>query len=196
MKTKWPQPDFLAQKPRRPVIVWVWSVAGLAVAAIALGDWSAVRRDLEAQRERLARATQRTAGTASRPRMSASASSPASELDARRAARAVVDRIAHPWDRILANVEAETPDGLQWLEFAHDADDANVRLEGAAADVPEVLRFVDNLAGRAGWSDVVLGRLRIADGRESNAAGPRWHFELHAGIDAHRIALARPAGAP
>ena len=199
MKTTWPRPDFLAQAPRRPALAWLWGIAALAVVAVSLGDWVAARRDLYMERERLARATQRTTVVRSRPRAAAStssASASASELDARRAAQSVVDRIAHPWDRILANVEAETPDGLQWLEFTHDADEPGVHLEGAAAEVPDVLRFVDNLSGRAGWSDVVLGRLRTADGRETTPSGPRWRFELRAGVDARRIALARPAGEP
>jgi hypothetical protein len=190
---RWPQPDFLARAPRRPAIAWLWVSAAAVVAALAGADGVAAWGELAEQQQRLARATQRAPAGVPRPRGVASASS-AAEADAIRSARNVVDRIAHPWDRILANIEAETPDGLQWLELAHDADDPGVRLEGTASDVASVLRFVDNLADHPGWSDVVLGRLRTAEGREVDASAPGWHFELQAAIDAPRIALARRAG--
>jgi len=193
MNPNWPQPDFLARAARRPALAWCCGVAGLVVAALALNDWLAARHDLDAQRDRLARASQRMAPAPARPRIAASGPL-VPEVDAIRAAQRVVDRIDHPWDRILANVEAETPADLQWLELEHDADEATLRLEGAAGDVRSVLQVVDNLSDRPGWSDVVLGRLRTADARELAASTPPWHFELHASIDARRLALARPGG--
>ena len=193
MSTNWPQPDFLAGTPRRPALAWWCGAAGLVVAALALNDWLAARHDLDVQRDRLARATQRSVSAIARPRVAASGPL-VPEADAIRAAQRVVDRIDHPWDRILANVEAETPEGLQWLELEHDADEATLRLDGAAGDVRSVLQVVDNLSDRPGWSDVVLGRLRAADAHELAASTPPWHFELHAAIDARRLALARPGG--
>ena len=193
MSTTWPQPDFLARAPRRPALAWWCAAAGLIVAALSLNDWLAARHDLEAQRDRLARANQRALAASARPRVAASGPL-VPEVDAIRAAQRVVDRIDHPWDRILANVEAETPQGLQWLALEHDADEPSLRLEGAADDVRSVLQAVDSLSDRPGWSDVVLGRLRMADARELAASTPAWHFELHAAIDARRLALARPGG--
>jgi len=193
MSTTWPQPDFLAGTPRRPALAWWCGLAGLVVAALSLNDWLATRHDLDAQHDRLGRANQRALPASARPRVAASGPL-VPEVDAIRAAQRVVDRIDHPWDRILANVEAETPEGLQWLELEHDADETTLRLEGAAADVRSVLQIVDNLSDRPGWSDVVLGRLRTADARELAASTPAWHFELHASVDARRLALARPGG--
>jgi hypothetical protein len=192
MTSAWPRPDFLAAAtPRRPAIAWLWGAAALLVLALSFNDWRAARHELDAQRQRLARATQRLPAPPSRPRPATPATT-AADAEARRGAQAVVERIAHPWDQILANVEAETPDGLQWLALDHDADDSAVRLEGAAGDVATVLHLVDNLGDHAGWSDVVLGRLRAAEGREAAAGAPAWRFELHAGVDPRRIALARP----
>jgi hypothetical protein len=194
MSARWPRPDFLASaRPRRPSIAWLWSAAALVAAALSLNDWRLAQEDLDTQRARLARATQqRSVAAVMRPGLAASASRPAA-ADSTRSAQAVVDRIAHPWDRLIANIETETPDGLQWLALDHDADDSAVRLEGAAGDVATVLHFVDNLADHAGWTDVVLGRLRTAEGRDA-APGAPWRFELRAGIDPRRVALARPAG--
>ncbi len=192
MRTTWPQPDFLADpRTRRPAIAWLWSAVALVIVAFSLGDWHAAQHDLDAQRRRLARAAARepVAAPAARP-----ASASASDLQARRAAREVVDRITHPWDQLLNHVEVESPDGLQWLALDHEADNAGVRLEGAATDVESVLHFVDNLSDHAGWSDVVLERLQMAEGREAaSASATPWRFALHAVIDARRLALARPA---
>ncbi len=193
MTSHWPQPDFLARAPRRPAVAWLWLAAALVVAALVADDWIGAHRDLAEQQQRLARALQRLPAAAARPRPPAAGAS-AADADAIRAARAVVDRVAHPWDQILANIEAETPGGLQWLALDHDADDPAVRLEGNAVDVAAVLHFVDNLADHPGWSEVVLGRLRSAEGREADAAAPGWHFELRAAVDAPRIAQARPTG--
>lgn len=184
----WPRPEFLAGPRHRPALAWLWTGAALLVCAFAASDWLAARDELASQRERLARALRHSNPASPRPR-AAAASAPA-EADAIRAARAVMERIAHPWDRILANVEAETPSGVQWLQLDHDADDANLRLEGAADDVGDVMQFIDGLSDRSGWTDVVLGRLHTADGPEASATPVRWRFELRAGIDARRITLA------
>jgi hypothetical protein len=189
----WPRPDFLATAaPRRPAIAWLWSAAALVVVALALNDWQAARRELDAQQGRLARASQRA--PLARPRATAAAPAGPPDAEGARAAQAVVGRIAHPWDRILANVESETPDGLQWLALEHDADDGAVRLEGAATDVATILRFVDSLGDHGGWSDVALGRLRANDGRDAAAGAPAWRFELSASVDARAVAATRPGG--
>jgi hypothetical protein len=190
----WPRPDFLATStPRRPAIAWLLSAAALVVVALAANDWQAARRELVAQQARLARASQRAPLSATRPRASATATG-ATDAEGARGAQAVVGRIAHPWDRILANVESETPDGLQWLALEHDADDGAVRLEGAAVDVATILRFVDGLGDHGGWTDVALGRLRANDGRDAAAGAPAWRFELNASVDARAIAATRPRG--
>ena len=188
----WPRPEFLAAPQRRPALVWLWTGAALLVCAFAASDWLAARDELASQRERLARTLRHSNPSAPRPR--AAAANGQAEADAIRAARAVMARIAHPWDRILANVEAETPSGVQWLQLDHDADDAGLRLEGAAPDVSDVMQFIDGLSDRPGWTDVVLGRLHVADGPDTGATAARWRFELRAGIEARRIALVGRGG--
>jgi hypothetical protein len=193
MKANWPQPDFAARPARRPALAWWCGAAGILVAALSVNDWMTARHDLDKQRERLAHASQRALPLVARARTTASGVS-VPEAEAILAAQRVVDRIEHPWDRILANVEAETPQGLQWLELDHDADEAALTLSGAAGDVRTVLQLVDNLSDRPGWSDVVIGRLRSADAREAAGVMPPWRFELRAQLDARALAQARPRG--
>jgi hypothetical protein len=194
MSDAWPRPDFLAGgAARRPALAWLWGAAALVVVALALNDWWQARRELDAQQRRLARATQRAPMPPARSQAAASTAA-TSDAEGARAARAIVARIAHPWDRILANVESETPGGLQWLALEHDADTSAVHLEGAAPDVATVLRFVDDLADHAGWSDVALDRLRASEGRDAIAGAAPWRFELSASIDARRVAASRPGG--
>ena len=193
MSRCWPQPDFLGESQRRPVVAWLFALVGVLVAGMSLDDCLAARHELVAQRERLARVTLNS--TAMMPRTQRTAvHNPISDADALRDAQRIADRIDHPWDRILANLEAESPAGLQWLQFDHDADESTLSLDGASSDVETVMQLVDNLSDRPGWSDVVLGRLRAAETREAVATPPSWHFELHATIDARRIAQTRGRG--
>lgn len=195
MTTRWPQPDFLSRAPRPPVLAWVWAATGAMVLIATAADGWAERRELERQTARLAQATQRAT------RIAEPAAAPAAPVDTKadaeaiRAARRVVDRLNHPWDQILANLEAEAPPGLQWLVFDHDSDSPDVRLEGAVPDVPTALRLVDMLSARPGWTEVALSRLQAPDPRDDAAGVPLWRFELHAVIDAQRIAVARQAWA-
>lgn len=200
MTTRWPRPDFLARRSRPPALAWLWAVTGALVLAATAADALAERRAVELQAARLAQATQR-ATRVSRPAASPAAAAAAASVDTKadadaiRAARRLVDRLNHPWDQILSNLEAEAPAGLQWLVFDHDSDSPELRLEGAAPDVATALRLVDMLAARPGWSEVALSRLQAPDPRDSVALGPLWRFELHAVIDAQRVAAARQAWA-
>lgn len=188
MSTRWPAPDFLAaHEPRRPAIAWLWAAAGAGTLAMTLGDWRTASLELDARHQQLARFSQRVAT----PRPRAQAAMQASDAEAARAARSIADRIAHPWYQVMGDIEVETPAGLQWLALEHEADDSGVRLEGAAPDVATVLHFVDSLADHGGWSDVMLGRLRAANGQDATAASG-WRFELQATVDARHLALAHP----
>ena len=193
MMTHWPRPDFLVRPTRRPVVVWAFAFCAIVSAALATRDWMAATRERDVQRERLSRGVDHA--PAVRPAIRPVApDGVVASADALRAAQLVVDRLDHPWDRILANVEAETPDGVQWLQLDHDAGDTTLSLDGTAGDVRTVLQLVDNLSDRPGWSDVVLGRLRTVDAHELATKAALWRFELHATVDAHRIAKTRRRG--
>jgi len=191
MTTRWPRPDFVVRRSRPPALAWVWAATGALVLATTAADGLAGRRDVERQAARLAHASQRASRVAPPPAAPAATLGAKTDADAIRAARRLVDRLNHPWDQILANLEAEVPEGLQWLVFDHDSDSPELRLEGAAPDAATALHLVDMLAARPGWSEVALSRLQAPDPRDSAAVVPLWRFEMHAVIDAQRIAATR-----
>lgn len=197
MKARWPQPDFLAARRRPPRLAWLWATTGAVVLGVTLVEGLALQRHVDAQQARLTNATQRVASAAPKHSIdSASSTLPSTEskaqADAIGAAQRIVAHLDHPWGPVLASIEAETPAGLQWLVFDHDSDSPELRLEGTGSDVASVLSVVDVLSSRAGWSQVALSRLQTAEGAQTRdaAGGTGWRFELHAVIDAARIAAA------
>ena len=200
MKARWPQPDFLATRRGPPRLAWLWAATGAAVLAMTLLEGLALQRDVEAQQARLNQATQRVASAAAKRSPAQAAARTASgdataEAAAIDAAQRVAAHLNHPWGTLLASIEAETPTGLQWLVFDHDSDSPELRLEGLGREVARVLAIVDVLSSRAGWSQVALSRLQTAEGTQARDAADvtRWRFELHAVIDAARVAAANTA---
>lgn len=192
MRPAWPRPEFLKQRRGAPALAWLWAATGAAVLALTVNDGLGLRQQIETHGARLAQANQVLARAAPLRASAAQAGAARAELDAMRAAQRVAARLDHPWGQILASVESETPPGLHWLMFEHDSERPELRFEGLAPDAATVLRLVDRLAARPGWSEVALGRLLAPDPRESVTAGPGWRFEIRAAIDAKRIAAAWP----
>lgn len=188
MTACWPRPNFLATRRGPPALAWLWAATGVAVLALTLVEVVGERQHAETQAARLALATQRIARNASVSAASVTPVDAKVNAAAIGAARRVSERLAHPWGRILANVESETPTGLQWLMFDHDSGSADLRFEGLAPDVATALQLADLLSARIGWSDVVLGRLQIDDARGGASGSTPWRFEIRAVIDAHRMA--------
>jgi Tfp pilus assembly protein PilN len=191
MTPRWPRPDFLAAAPRRPPLAYAWALAAVLVAATAIADAVAAKRQRDVERARLAHAIRRLPRQAAAPsRPPASAGDARAEAQAVRDAREVSARLAHPWDRILVGIEAESPPGLQWLRLDHGNDDPVLQLEGVAPDAGTVLQLVRNLSGRGGWKDVALSRLQSPD---AGRGGAGWRFELRAVLDLPRLAALQQA---
>lgn len=196
MTPRWPRPEFLEARRRAPALAWIWAAAGVLALAASLGDGLAWHGRIDAQAKRLAIATQGRAGTAPAVSRAPVPADRKTDADAVRAAKHVLALLDHPWGQILASVESETPPGLQWLLFDHASDGPELRFEGLAPDIATVLQLVDVLSARAGWSDVVLGRLQASDARDGSGAGSPWRFEFHAVIDARRIVAGRSDAGP
>lgn len=195
---RWPQPDFLANRGRRPLLVWCWALTGALVLAMAAVEATSLRQHLVEQALRLERAEHRQQLVLSKPLSpptAGTASAPGAGFDAEaeRAAQRVSAQLDHPWGQVLANLEAETPPGLQWLVLDHDSDSPDLRFEGVAPDAATALQLVSMLAGRAGWVDLVLGRLQAQEARDATANATPWRFEVRASLDARRMAMARDA---
>ena len=196
MKTRWPRPEFLALPARPPALAWIWAATGALVLAATVVEAMGLEQQIDDQRSRLSKATQRA--VRSPPPGSVvplAVSSTAGSGQAVRTAQQVAHDLAHPWGAILASVESETPAGLQWLLLDHGVDSPDLRLEGLAPNVASVMGLVDALSARVGWSNVVASRLQAPDARVLAAPGPRWRFELSAVVDAKQIdATATEAG--
>ncbi|MGK2899650.1 MAG: hypothetical protein ACSLE9_13345 [Burkholderiaceae bacterium] len=197
MTPRWPRPDFLSKPRGAPKLAWIWLATGALTLAATVAEGLAVQQRIDVQRAQLADATQRIA-KASPPNAPLGSHSTAAgnQAAAVRAARSLSTLLGHPWGQILSSIEAETPTGLQWLLLEHASAGPDLRLEGLAPDIPAVLQLVDVLSARAGWSQVVLGRLQAADTRGDTAGGARWRFEIQAVVDARRIAAGRSDGEP
>ena len=196
MKTRWPRPEFLALPARPPALAWIWAATGALVLAATVVEAMGLEQQIDDQRSRLSKATQRA--VRSPPPGSVvpvAVGSTAGSGLAVRTAQQVARDLAHPWGAILASVESETPAGLQWLLLDHGVDSPDLRLEGLAPNVASVMGLVDALSARVGWSNVVASRLQAPDARVLAAPGPRWRFELSAVVDAKQIdATATEAG--
>jgi hypothetical protein len=203
----WPRPDFFSTGPRRPALAWAWALTGVAVLVVALAEGRQTLLLKEEQGARLARAEARLTRERQRDRATVEPTrttpSSAADAEAASAAQRVIARLEHPWAPLLANLEAESLPGVQWLGFDHDSASNEVRLEGRVPDAATALALIDHLAARPGWSAVALSRWRAPDGpdvpnprdaRETGPSGALWRFELKAVIDTRRLASAqRPA---
>ncbi len=191
MTARWPRPEFLALPARPPALAWVWAATGALVLAVTVVEATGLQQQIDEQGSRQSKATQQnlrlTRSAPPRSVVPVSVSSTADSAQAVRTAQQVAHDLTHPWGAILASVESETPAGLQWLLLDHGVDSPDLRLEGLAPDVASVMGLVDALSARVGWSNVVASRLQAPDARELAASGPRWRFELSAGVDAKQI---------
>jgi len=192
LKPAWPRPEFLPRAPAAPPLAWAWAATGALVLAATLFDGWSVQQSIDTQHVRLAQLERRGAATAQPP---VSSRSPAlSDPDQARAAVRISAQLGYPWGELLATVESATPEGLRWLLLEHDDQSPDVHLEGLAPDVDTALQLVDALSRHPGWSDVVLSRLAAPDPRAPSPGAPAWRFEIHASVDAARVAAAPQAG--
>lgn len=229
MKTHWPRPDFLPTAHRPPWLAWLWLVSAVLVLGTVMRDGLALQAEvrvqeqaqLKASNQRLTR-TKRTmpdgttrdgttsaAAVATNARTKATVLTAAQNNDAAVKASTLVQQLGHPWGRILYTLESETPPGMQWLLFDHNAASPELRFEGLAPSSDMVLETVNRLSARRGWSEVVLSRLQAPDTRAlttpdasaptspkakplapaAQPPSPLWRFEIRASVDP-RMAVA------
>lgn len=173
MKPNWPRPDFLPTANRPPWLAWLWLATAVLVLGTVLRDGLALQTQVDgqvqenAQAQRQARTPRAAPATAVNARASTAVTSSTQNNDAAVKANAVVRQLDHPWGRILFTLESETPPGMQWLLFDHNAASPELRFEGVAPNSDMVLDTVNRLSARRGWSEVVLSRLQAPDARAS-----------------------------
>jgi Tfp pilus assembly protein PilN len=175
---RWPQPDFLAGKPRPPLVAWLWAATGLTVLGLTLLDGLALQDELTEQDARLSQLSEQASRRA--PRAPGPASASPTELDAARAATGLSQRLAYPWGEVLATLEAATPPGVKWLSLEHGLDQAELRLAGQAADIAAALRLVERMSAQPQWAGVVMTRLQLPEPSAGSDNGSTLRFELAA----------------
>ena len=197
-----PAPDFLRPQRRPGPLPALWAATGLLVLAVAAGDaheaWKARAAALDGAAAAAARPTGaarpgsgRPAAASAGPAGRQSAAATTSPQDAvQREAVLWRQRLAYPWDQVLAAADAAGVDGVAWLGLAHEQG-GELRLDGQAERAEVALAAARTL--RAGpppgrWPEVQLARL------DALPAGLR--FELLALPAAAEPGPARPVSTP
>jgi hypothetical protein len=171
MKPNWPRPDFLPTSTRPAWLAWLWLATAVLVLGTVLRDGLALQTQVDSQAQeqaqRQARTPRATPATPVSVRSGTAVISASQKNDAAVKANTVVRQLDHPWGRILFTLESETPPGMQWLLFDHNAGSPELRFEGLAPSSDMVLDTVNRLSARRGWSEVVLSRLQAPGARAS-----------------------------
>jgi Tfp pilus assembly protein PilN len=136
--------DFIAAPPRVPAAGALLLAAGLLAAALAGGRFAALRDEARHLESRL------DAVRADRPgRVQARGASPEFAADLTRA-RAVVGRLAAPWEEMFDELEAAVGGDVALLAVQPDLANARLTLTGEARALKQVVAFAARLnRGRA-----------------------------------------------
>jgi hypothetical protein len=181
MKPRWPAPDFVHRDSPVPWPSWMLLLVGTAVLAVALVEILDLQAEVEKDRSDVAKLERRLGSTA-QPRESNAtpAGRAAISLEGARALRRTEWQLQQPWERAFLGLEEATVPGVRWLALEIEGSSNRLRAEGTATDVDSVLAVVDSLALRAGWSEVVLNRLQVADSASTTAGATAQRFEVSA----------------
>lgn len=138
---------------RRPPASWLgWTLLGVGLAGVALValDTEQAREALQSARERGERQTRTTQA---RPRGAASAPAPAGVTANAR----VGASLAHPWGRLLKELEQRAEPGIALLGFEAQGAARQLRITAEARTMAEVVVYVESLRLSPVASSVVLG---------------------------------------
>lgn len=129
---------------------WVLLLVGLVGLALAALDHAQAREELQAVVER----GERQARNSKAPRRDASpAQAPAVAAANARVGRA----IAHPWGRLLKELEGLAEPGVALLGFEAQGATRQLRITGEARTMAEVIAYVESVRLSPVSSSVVLG---------------------------------------
>jgi Tfp pilus assembly protein PilN len=154
--------DFLRPVPARPWWGFALLAAGALAAAAALWRYQQVRAEVDeleaavAQLERFARRDS--------PRLRAAAGDPKALVQEIRAANAVIERLAVPWDALFRELEGAAADGVALLSIQPDPAGGQVRIAGEAKRYPDVLAYVARLEAREHLANVFLAGHEVRTG--------------------------------
>jgi hypothetical protein len=131
--------DFIAAPPRVPPAGAMLLAAGLLAAALAAGHFAALRNEASRLEARLDALRADRAG-----RVPTKGASPEFTADLTRA-RAVVGRLAAPWEEMFDEVEAAIGSDVALLAVQPDLANARLTLTGEARGLKQVVAFAARL---------------------------------------------------
>lgn len=127
-------------------------VAGLALAAVAMADYSSVAGEAQHRQSELARLQRAPIGAQA-------ARQPGDEAavqQAEQAATAVTQDIKRPWEALFAAIEAARSDDVALLSLSPDAARGVVRIGGEARNREAILAYMESLGESKVLGNVVL----------------------------------------
>lgn len=155
-----PRPDFAPRQPRARPLAALALLATLGWLAHEASQVLPLRAQLaQAAAERARWEDKRTTQLAQQAQNVA----PPVPEETRQKAWQVDDSLRFGWGRVLADVEAATPEGVQWLQLEVDRERRTLRVEGLADNISTALETSDRLATQVGLAEVVLARLASPD---------------------------------
>jgi len=138
--------DFLHPHPRPHWAAWLLLAAGLGGAAWAGWHGQQVQRALD---QAVAAAPQPAAATARSPARATASE----ELTAAHLAR---EQLAVPWDDLFVRLETSRPARIALLGLEADARKAEATLTAEARTAKDMLAYIEQLKGKAGFASVTL----------------------------------------
>lgn len=142
--------DFVQRRPPASMLGWTLLAVGLAGVALVALDVAQAREELQSTRER---AERQTRTTQARPRSAAPAPAPAVVTANAR----VGASLAHPWGRLLKELEQLAEPGIALLGFEAQGASRQLRITAEAKTMAEVVVYVESLRLSPVARSVVLG---------------------------------------
>jgi hypothetical protein len=165
--------DFIAGPRRAGALGLALLGAGLIVTVVAAGDVIEARESLGHWEEQRALAEQRA--RAERRRAAPVRVADAGEARAITAANRIVERLATPWPRLLADTAAAAGPDIALTGLAPDAEARALRLTGIAPGLDAALAFATRLMAVPGFAQVHLAQHdSVAGGGVRFVVAARW----------------------
>lgn len=151
--------DFLRRRPPASLLGWALMFAGLAGLVLAALDYAQARDDFQSM---LDHAERQSRSAKAKPRTAAPTLAPAVITANARVGKA----IAHPWGKLLKELERLAEPGIALLGFEAQGATRQLRITGEAKTMTEVIAYVESLRLSPVSSSVVLGshELVVQDG--------------------------------
>lgn len=142
--------DFLRRRPPASLLGWTLMLTGLVGLLLSALDYAQARDDFQST---LDLAERQSRSAKARPRTSTPTLAPAVITANARVGKA----IAHPWGKLLKELERLAEPGIALLGFEAQGVTRQLRITGEAKTMAEVIAYVESLRLSPVSSSVVLG---------------------------------------